>query len=216
MVFRGYQDFETLLLLLSRTKREFLNLEFQKCTFHDSSNLLSISEKIRFLSFRNCEFSDGFKIQLFVKCHNLKEFHHRYVATLRIHPNEPYFTSGFVASLVEKGFTNENLEILYLNAIGSHLNNEINSLFNMFPNIKTIAFNDFFLWDSRHFNYSDYCTSSLAQNIISKKPTLETLKIVGYENHLQLLESHDFPRLFFNFSKYMFSLLIIMPRFVAG
>lgn len=202
LVFCGYEDFERALLLLSETRREFLNLEFHGCRFRDSSNLLSISEKIRSLSLTDCKLSDDFLSQLFIQCNHLKEFHCVPV------PDDSCCILEFIRPLAQKGFINENLETLIMNLDGSLFeveNERVESLFNMFPNLKNMP-----LFELRWWVSSDEFSFSVAQRMISKKHTLETLDTVGYENHLQLLESHNFPRLvlllFLN-SKYVVLLL---------
>lgn len=203
LVFRGFQNFETLLLFLLKTKRKFLNLEFHRCELNSSSNLLLMADKIRYLSFIDCEFGLTLPVEIFTKCVNLYEFHYKNDndnALLYTRPSLKCFSRQVIETLEEMHFVNENLKILRLRTFSADkdmTSHNIRSIFKIFPNIKQLTFSVPHLsYYNDNISPNEFSFATVIQEIISLKHTLETLKIFALEPQLRSLALHNFTRLF--------------------
>lgn len=191
LVFRGFhENLETLMSFLFKTRRKFLNLEFQGCDLLSNfSNLLLIADKIHYLSFVNCMLSSTVKIELFTKCVNLYEFHCK-----SFRPNSNYFNRQIIETLEKRRVVNEKLKILRLPGFASDTDmtsHDIRSIFKVFPNIKQFAF-----VVNSPLQPNEYFFDIFIQEIISLKHKLEKLKILVTDPECQSLVPHNFTRLF--------------------
>lgn len=200
LVIRGCQNSEKLLGFLYDTKRKTLNLEFRDCKLCSYTTLLAFAYKIRYLSLMDCEICISGLVDILVSCTNLNEFN--FNEDHRIRYSRPVLSSvgeKFVQLLevTHSQFVNENLTTFSLAIVVTDMTpRSIRSLFKMFPNITRLTFRvsllTYYIDDNPY--QEEFKFSSVIQEIISLKNSLQQLKIYAYEPQLRSLALHDFTR----------------------